>query len=63
MAVRVYGPLLSQLLARARELLDDVDEILMGLPPDREAFARAAALRREMDEVQALVPLEERRPG
>jgi len=50
-----FGPLLSQLIARACELLDDIDEILVGLDPERDAddFATAAKLHRELEHIQA----------
>jgi hypothetical protein len=55
---RRFGPLLSQLLARVCELLDEMDEVLISLDPVREheAFVRLAALHRELEEVQSLVP-------
>jgi len=55
---RRFGPLLSQLLARACELLDEMDEALVGIDPIREhaAFARLAALHSHLEEVQSLVP-------
>jgi hypothetical protein len=53
-----FGPLLNQLVARACELLDDVDEILVTLDPVGEAsgFATAARLHRELEQIQALIP-------
>ena len=57
-AARRFGPLLSQLLARVCELLDEMDEVLIRLDPVREheAFVRLAALHRDLEEVQSLVP-------
>ena len=56
------GPLLNQLIARACELLDDVDEILITLDPVGEArdFATAAALHRELEHIQAIAPARRR---
>lgn len=53
-----FGPLLNQLLARACELLDDLDEILVALDPARNVseFTTAAELHRHLEQVQALVP-------
>jgi transcriptional regulator NrdR family protein len=61
-AVRVYGAILSRLFTRACELLDEIDEILLGLQPDsdHEAFVRVAALHREFAEIQSLVPRNDR---
>jgi hypothetical protein len=62
-AARMFGPTLSQLLARACDLLDDMDEVLIGLHPgrDHEAFVRATALHRRLEEIQSLMPREYRR--
>jgi len=53
-----FGPLLNQLIARACELLDDIDEILITLDPVGDAgnFATAAALHRKLEQIQAIVP-------
>jgi hypothetical protein len=53
-----FGPLLNQLIARACELLDDIDEILIALDPVRDGgdFANAARLHRELEYIQAIVP-------
>lgn len=53
-----FGAPLGQLLARATDVLDRIDEVLVGLDPQRDsqAFARAAALHRELEAVQARVP-------
>ena len=61
-AARVYGPLLHHLVARAYEILAEIDEVLIGLHPDRdhEAFSRVASLHRQLEEIQALVPREHR---
>ena len=50
-----FGSLPIQLVVRAGELLDDMDEILVALDPamNRECFALAAALHRELEQVQA----------
>ena len=57
-----FGPSLNQLIARACELLDDIDEILIALDPVRDArdFATAAALHRELEHIQAVVPARQR---
>ena len=62
-AAAMYGPLLIELLARACVLLDELDEVLIGLHPgrDHEAFARAAALHRTLEEIQSHLPPEWRR--
>jgi hypothetical protein len=53
-----FGPPLNQLVARACELLDDMDEILVTLDPvgDASGFATAARLHRELEQIQALIP-------
>ena len=53
-----FGPLLNQLIARACDLLDEIDEILIALDPLREsgAFTTAAKLHRKLEHVQAIVP-------
>ena len=53
-----FGPALGQLLFRAADLLDQMDEEIVGVDPDRhpEAFASVAALHRELDYIQAQVP-------
>jgi len=50
-----FGPALGQLIARATDLLDEVDEALVGLNPSRRpgAFASAAALHRELEYIHA----------
>jgi hypothetical protein len=52
-----FGPLLNQLVARACELLDELDEILISLDPlrDGDDFATAAMLHRELEHVQAAI--------
>src|SRR6476619_4076709 len=52
-----FGSLGSQLFSRACDMLDEIDEILVGLHigRDREAFAHAAALHRELEEIQSLI--------
>ena len=58
----MFGANLSRLLTRTGELLDEIDEILIGLNPgrDHDAFARVARLHRELEEVQSLTPREYR---
>ncbi len=59
----LFGPTLAQLLGRVSDILDEIDDVLMGLDPDHDgdAFARAAALHRELEAIQARVPREHRR--
>ena len=54
---RKFGPPLFELVARACDLLDDIDEILVALDPERnaESFAAAAALHRELEHIQTTV--------
>jgi hypothetical protein len=51
------GTLPNQLLARAGQLLDDMDEILVALDPKRNgpSFAIAATLHRELEHLQAFI--------
>jgi hypothetical protein len=59
-----FGTLPNQLVIRAGELLDDMDEILVALEParNRASFALAASLHRELEQVQAtLTDLRKRR--
>jgi hypothetical protein len=59
-----FGTLPNQLAVRAGELLDDMDEILVALDParNRASFALAAALHRELEQIQAtLTDLRKRR--
>jgi hypothetical protein len=53
-----YGPALSGLLARASDLLDDIDEFLVAMNPlhDGEAYLSAAELHRALEEIQARLP-------
>jgi len=53
-----FGPALGQLLFRAADLLDQMNETLVGVDPDHhpEAFASVAALHSELDYIQAHVP-------
>lgn len=48
----------GQLLARACDMLDDIDEILLALNPKRDAhdFAIVAKLHRQLEAIQAIVP-------
>lgn len=52
------GAPLNQLVFRACELLDDLDEVLVALHPARNRvdFAAAAALHRELEQIQAAIP-------
>ena len=56
----IFGAGLGRVLARACDLLDQMDEVLIGLHPGRdcETFARVATLHRELEEIQSLVPRE-----
>lgn len=56
--------LLGQLLGRACELLDEIDEALVARHPVRgqEVFARAAALHRDLEAIQSLMPPDRRPP-
>src|SRR6476620_5029378 len=58
----VYGPSLSQLVARAFELLDDIDEILVALDPtrDQHQFAIAAELHRQLERLEAAIASQRR---
>jgi len=53
-----FVPLLSQLLQRAVDILDELDELLIGLDPgtDHEAFAHAAELHRNLELIQSKLP-------
>jgi len=57
-AVGGYGPVLTGLLARASELLDDIDDFLIALDPlhDAEAYLLAAELHRSLEQIQARLP-------
>jgi len=54
---RQLGPPLDQSLLRACELLDDIDDMLVALHPalNDEEFAMAAALHRDLEQIQALI--------
>ena len=59
-----FGTLPNQLVVRAGELLDDMDEILVALDParNRASFAIAAAWHRDLEQMQvALTDLRRRR--
>jgi hypothetical protein len=60
-----FGEPLDHLVFRACELLDDVDEVLVALHPVRNAseFATAAALHRELEQIQAAIPVPSRGQG
>ena len=60
-----FGPALGQLVSRADDLLDQLDEVLVSLHPKHhpEAFARVAALHRELESIQTQVPPNERAWG
>jgi hypothetical protein len=53
-----YGPALVRLLARASDLLEDIDEFLVALNPlrDGEAYLRAAELHRSLEAIQTRLP-------
>jgi hypothetical protein len=53
-----HGPALVALLARACDLLDDIDEFLVALNPlrDAEAYLCAAKLHRSLEDIQARLP-------
>ena len=53
------GPLLEQRISRACEVLDDIDDVLITLSPERNGaeFATAAALHRELEQIQAAIPV------
>jgi hypothetical protein len=55
-------PPLLQLLARARELLDEIDEMLAVLDPssDRLQFATVATLHRRLEHLQATIATQPR---
>ena len=57
--VNRFGSSLGQLLFRASELLDDMDEVLVGLHPERNGaeFASAAALHRKLEQIRAAIPI------
>jgi hypothetical protein len=52
-----FGTLTNQLVGRAGELLDDMDDILVALHPARDgpSFAIAASLHRELENVQMII--------
>ena len=58
-----YGTLPHQLAARAGELLDDMDEILIALDPKRNgpSFTIAASLHRQLDFLQMSITKVRRR--
>jgi hypothetical protein len=59
-----FGTLPNRLVVRASELLEDMDEILVALDParNRRSFAIAAAMHRELEQIQAtLTDLRKRR--
>ena len=60
--MRSYGPLLKQTLARTYDLFDEIDEVLVGLHPDKdhEVFVKVAGLHRQFEEIQSLIPRAER---
>lgn len=51
-AMRSRDPLLNQILARAHELIDELDELLVGLHPARDREDVADALHREFDAIR-----------
>jgi hypothetical protein len=62
-SIGMFGPPLARLLARASDLLDDIDEFLIALDPlrDCDAYLRAAELHRALEEIQARLPRRFRR--
>jgi hypothetical protein len=52
-----YGASLDLLLARAGELIDGIDDVLVALDPVRDAptFAVAASLQRQLERLQASI--------
>ena len=58
-----FGPALSELLTRASDLLDDIDEFLIAMDPlqDSEAYLCTAELHRALEEIQARLPRPARR--
>jgi hypothetical protein len=59
------GPLLDKLVARASELLDEIDEILVTLDPtvNGQPFAIAATLHRRLECVEAAIAAQGRARG
>lgn len=57
---RVFGSLLAQIVARICDLVDEIDEALIGLQPgpDAEMVARIAVLHRERADLLAMLPEE-----
>ena len=60
---QVYGASLERLLERAGEAIDDIDTVLVGLDPVRDAstFAVAAGLQRQLENLQASISDRRRR--
>jgi hypothetical protein len=52
-----FGAPLNQLVLRACELVEDMDEVLVALDPVRSGgdFTMAAALHRELEQIQAAI--------
>jgi hypothetical protein len=59
----ILGRLLSDLIGLACDLLDEIDEILVALDPERDApsFRAAAALHRELEYIQTAASASSRR--
>jgi len=57
-----FGGLLNQMVARAVELLDEMDEILVTLDPTSNGpiFSTAGKLHRELEHIQAVVMAQRR---
>jgi len=51
--MRSCDPLLNQVLARAHELLDELDELLVGLHSAQDREYLAGVLHREFDAIRA----------
>lgn len=60
--IGALGAPLNQLVQRAGELLDDVDEMLVALHPagSKRPLATTAALHREFEDVQAMMLMQKR---
>lgn len=61
-SAEAFGPICGQLLARASEVIDELDEALGFADPHRDCewFASAASLHRELEDTLSLVPHEHR---
>ena len=59
-----FGAPLGQLFARACELLEEMDELLVSFRPERDwrEFAMTAALHRQIEEIQSATSAHRRNP-